>query len=83
MTRRGFTWLLCLACAAAFPFMLDALVQDSHQAFAQPAPASQGTGPRFRADGPNADEFGRKEGYPSCKGIDYVDQTRCRVGALR
>ena len=40
------------------------------------------TGPRFRADGPNADEFGRKEGYPSCKGLAYVDETRCRVGAL-
>ena len=82
MTGRGFTRLLGAACAAAFPFMLDALVRDSHQALAQPAPASQGTGPRFRADGPNADEFGQKEGYPSCKGIDYVDQTRCRVGAL-
>ena len=82
MTGRGFTRLLGAACAAAFPFMLDALALDSHQAFAQPAPASQGAGPRFRADGPNADEFGQKEGYPSCKGIDYVDQTRCRVGAL-
>src|SRR3954469_3452213 len=24
----------------------------------------------------------RRKEYPSCKGIDYVDQTRCRVGAL-
>ena len=46
------------------------------------APAVQGAGPRFREDGPNADEFGRKEGYPSCKGIAYIDNTRCRVGAL-
>ena len=82
MTGRGFTRLLCVACAAAFPFMLDALVLDSHQALAQTSPAAQGAGPRFRADGPNADEFGQKEGYPSCKGIDYVDQARCRVGAL-
>ena len=82
MTGRGFTRLLCVACAAAFPFMLDALTLNSHRAFAQAAPASQGAGPRFRADGPNADEFGRKEGYPSCKGIAYVDETRCRVGAL-
>ncbi|WFU44801.1 serine hydrolase [Bradyrhizobium sp. CB82] len=79
MTGRGFTRLLCVACAAAFPFTLDAL---THRAFAQAAPASQGAGPRFRADGPNADEFGQKEGYPSCKGIEYVDQARCRVGAL-
>jgi CubicO group peptidase (beta-lactamase class C family) len=70
------------ACVAIFVFMLDALVLDSHQAFAQATPAAQGAGPRFRADGPNADEFGQKEGYPSCNGIDYVDQTRCRVGAL-
>jgi len=82
MTGRGFTRLLCVACAAALPFMLDALTLNSHRAFAQAAPASQGAGPRFRADGPNADEFGRKEGYPSCKGIAYVDETRCRVGAL-
>jgi CubicO group peptidase (beta-lactamase class C family) len=70
------------ACVATFVFMLGALVLDSHQALAQAIPASQGAGPRFRADGPNADEFGQKEGYPSCKGLDYVDQTRCRVGAL-
>ena len=70
------------ACLATFVFMLDALVPDSGQAFAQAAPPSQGAGPRFRADGPNADEFGRKEGYPSCKGLDYVHQTRCRVGAF-
>ena len=62
--------------------MLDALPLSSHRAFAQAAPASQAAGPRFRAGGPNAAEFGEKEGYPSCKGIDYVDQTRCRVGAL-
>ena len=74
--------LLRAVCAATFAFMLDALVLDLHRAFAQAAPASQGAGPRFRADGPNADEFGRKEGYPSCKGIAYVDETRCRVGAL-
>src|SRR5215468_1270451 len=73
---------LSAACVATLVFMLDALVLDSHRAFAQATQASQGAGPHFRADGPNADEFGRKEGYPSCKGIDYVDQTRCRVGAL-
>ena len=82
MTGRGFTRLPGAACAAAFLFVLDALTLDSHRAFAQAAPASQAAGPRFRADGPNADEFGQKEGYPSCKGIAYVHETRCRVGAL-
>jgi CubicO group peptidase (beta-lactamase class C family) len=82
MTGRGITKLPGIVCAAAFSFMLDAFVLDSQQAFAQAAPASQGAGPRFRADGPNADEFGRKKGYPSCKGLDYVDNTRCRVGAF-
>lgn len=82
MIGRFFTRLLCLACAAAFVFVLEALPTNSHRAFAQAAPASQVPGPRFRADGPKADEFGQKEGYPSCKGIDYVAQTRCRVGAF-
>lgn len=74
--------LLGAVCVATFAFMLDALAPDSREAFAQGPTVSQGAGPRFRADGPNADEFGRKEGYPSCKGIAYVDETRCRVGAL-
>ena len=82
MNRHGFTRLLCVVCAAAFSFVLDAFGLDSDRAFAQAAAAPQGAGPRFRADGPNADEFGRKEGYPSCKGLAYVHETRCRVGAL-
>jgi CubicO group peptidase (beta-lactamase class C family) len=69
--------LLNGVCAAIFIFILDA-----GPAFAQAAAVPQGAGPRFRADGPNADEFGRKEGYPSCKGLAYIDETRCRVGAL-
>jgi CubicO group peptidase (beta-lactamase class C family) len=69
-------------CVAALAFMLDAFGLDLDRAFAQAVAAPQGAVPRFRADGPNADEFGRKEGYPSCKGIAYVHETRCRVGAL-
>ena len=69
-------------CVAALLFMLDAFGLDWGRAFAQAVAAPQGAVPRFRADGPNADEFGRKEGYPSCKGIAYVRETRCRVGAL-
>jgi CubicO group peptidase (beta-lactamase class C family) len=38
--------------------------------------------PRFRADGFDADAYGRREGYPSCKGTEYYRQQRCRVGAL-
>src|SRR5829696_1460952 len=70
------------ACVAVLAFMLDAFGLDSGRAFAQAVATPQGAVPRFRADGPNADEFGRKEGYPSCKGIAYVHETRCRVGAL-
>ena len=55
--------LLSGVCIATFVFVLDALVLDSDRAFAQAAAVPQGGGPHFRADGPNADEFGRKEGY--------------------
>jgi CubicO group peptidase (beta-lactamase class C family) len=75
--------LLGGVCVATFVvFMLDALVLNSDRAFAQAATIPQGAGPHFRGDGPNADEFGRKEGYPSCKGLAYIDETRCRVGTL-
>jgi CubicO group peptidase (beta-lactamase class C family) len=46
------------------------------------AAAQAPPGPRFRADGPQADVFGQREGYPACTGLEYVDNTRCRVGAL-
>jgi CubicO group peptidase (beta-lactamase class C family) len=48
-----------------------------------PAPAS-GTeaGPRFRADGPEANAYGRNEGYPSCTRLAYLSELRCRVGAF-
>ena len=81
MTGRGITKLLGVVCAAALFVLLDAPALDS-QAFAQTAPAAQAAGPRFRPDGPNADVWGQKEGYPSCKGIEYVDRLHCRVGAL-
>src|SRR4029453_11848548 len=35
-------------------------------------------GPRFRVDGPDADSFGRGEGYPVCK----EREQRCRIGAF-
>jgi CubicO group peptidase (beta-lactamase class C family) len=82
MTGRGVNQLLWVASAVAFFLLPDAVTLSSHRALAQTAPAPPVVSPRFRADGPAADEFGQKEGYPSCKGIDYVDQKRCRVGAL-
>jgi CubicO group peptidase (beta-lactamase class C family) len=39
-------------------------------------------GPRFRVDGPDADSFGRGEGYPVCKGLEYAQRQRCRIGAF-
>jgi CubicO group peptidase (beta-lactamase class C family) len=55
-------------------------------AAALPADASElpaaVAGPRFRADGPNAEVYGRSEGYPSCKGLAFVREDRCKVGAL-
>src|SRR5215470_11048195 len=38
-------------------------------------------GPRFRVDGPDADSFGRGEGYPICKSSEYGGKQRCRIGA--
>lgn len=40
------------------------------------------SGPRFRADGPEADSYGRADGYPRCTGWVYISNTGCRVGAL-
>ena len=66
---------------ATFVFVFI-LVLHFDRALAQIVAAPQNAGPQFREDGPNADEFGHKEGYISCKGLEYIDQTRCRVGAL-
>src|SRR5262245_17554670 len=50
---------------------------------AQSAKASKtDAGPKFRPDGPNADAYGRKEGYPACTGLTYIRDLRCRVGAF-
>ena len=38
--------------------------------------------PRYRADGPDADLYGRKDGYPACTGFTYIREPACRVGAL-
>lgn len=46
------------------------------------AAAEGGSGPRVRADGPNASAYGIGENYPTCTGLDFVREARCRVGAL-
>jgi CubicO group peptidase (beta-lactamase class C family) len=67
--------------AAAFAVAIGALL--SIAASAQAQVARFGTaGPRFRADGPEADAYGRSEGYPRCSGVAYVRELRCRVGAF-
>ncbi|MGE0734739.1 MAG: serine hydrolase domain-containing protein [Alphaproteobacteria bacterium] len=38
--------------------------------------------PRYRADGPDADAYGRMQRYPSCRGLQYIDDRKCRVGAF-
>src|SRR5262249_32442003 len=39
-------------------------------------------GPRFRADGPDAELYGLTRGYPMCVGLAYIDDKGCRVGAF-
>ena len=45
-------------------------------------PAQDQSGPRFRADGPDADAYGRAENYPTCTGLTYLRELRCQVGAF-
>lgn len=37
---------------------------------------------RFRADGPEAQIFGQAQGYPPCTALTYLNDLRCRVGAM-
>jgi CubicO group peptidase (beta-lactamase class C family) len=37
---------------------------------------------RVSPGGPDADAFGRKEGYPHCTRLTYLNEPRCRVGAF-
>lgn len=68
--------VLAIACVAA------ALSFDPGPAAAQASVVSSEAGPRYRADGKNADAYGRNEGYPACTGMAYVREDRCRVWAL-
>jgi CubicO group peptidase (beta-lactamase class C family) len=40
------------------------------------------SGPRFRADGVDADLYGRLKNYPACVGLAYINDLSCRVGAF-
>jgi CubicO group peptidase (beta-lactamase class C family) len=62
--------------------MVVAATINSSAAAQQTAALPTDAGPRFRADGPNADAYGRSEGYPHCQGLAYISEKRCRVGAL-
>ena len=53
------------------PFLLTA-----HGAAAR----ADGAGPRFRADGPDAEAYGQREAYPRC--ATYAQDQRCLVGVL-
>src|SRR5262249_7468502 len=68
--------VLAIACVAA------ALSFAPRPLAAQASVVPSEAGPRYRADGKDADAYGRKEGYPACTGMAYVREDRCRVGAL-
>jgi CubicO group peptidase (beta-lactamase class C family) len=68
--------VLAIACVAA------ALSSAPRPASAQASVVPGEAGPRYRADGKDADAYGRNEGYPACAGMAYVREDRCLVGAL-
>lgn len=39
-------------------------------------------GQHMRADGPDAEAYGQKHGYPPCTALNYLSEQRCLVGAL-
>ena len=75
--------VIVLRQAVALAIMMGALASAPGPTAAQtPVVAGSDAGPRFRADGPDADVYGRKEGYPSCTALAYIREPRCRVGAF-
>jgi len=66
---------LAILCVAAW------LSFAPRPASAQVTATSIEAGPRYRADGKDADTYGSSEGYPACSGLEYVRQDRCRVWA--
>ena len=66
----------------AVAFVAAALSFASKPGAAQASVAPSEVGPRYRTDGKDADAYGRNEGYPTCTGMAYAREDRCRVGAL-
>jgi hypothetical protein len=74
---------IAISQAVALAIMVGTLALAPGPTAAQtPVVPGRDAGPRFRADGPDADAYGRKEGYPSCTGQTYLREQRCRVGAF-
>ena len=80
--RRQRTMSLAPSSVLAAAFVAVALSFARQPAAAQASVVHSEIGPRYRADGKDADAYGRNEGYPACTGIAYVREDRCRVGAL-
>src|SRR5688572_26881990 len=70
-------WFVMLSVALA-----DPLSSGPRAAAAQATVVPSDPGPRFRPDGHQAEAYGMNEGYPSCKGLAFIREERCRVGAF-
>src|SRR5215471_17908321 len=80
--RRHRAMSLALSSVLAIACVAVALSLAPRPAAAQASVVPSEAGPRYRADGKDADAYGRSEGYPACTGRAYVREDRCRVGAL-
>jgi CubicO group peptidase (beta-lactamase class C family) len=73
---------LAPSAALAAVFVAAALSFAPQPAAAQASAGPSEAGPRYRADGKDADAYGKSEGYPTCTGMAYVRESRCLVWAL-
>ena|SRR6185295_5662223 len=80
--RRHRAMSLALSSVLAAAFVAVALLLAPQPASSQASVVPSEVGPRYRADGKDADVYGRNVGYFACTGIAYVREDRCRVGAL-
>jgi CubicO group peptidase (beta-lactamase class C family) len=72
-----------VTCAAMLSILLTGPVSLERQpAAAQTKSIPGAPGPHFRPDGPDAQAYGLGEGYPRCKGLAFVSDNRCCVGAF-
>ena len=82
LSRRHRTISVASSSVVAVALVAVALSLPPQPAATQAFVVSSEAGPRYRADGRDADAYGRNEGYPACTGLAYVREDRCRVGAL-